>query len=88
MISEPPLTVIDTSCCNISVLFQSFFGHNDDCSNLIKLMVSICSFRRVYCLMKGKKWVGSFSDLRSVPCQLQTVLSILEYWSTPGSVMR
>ena len=27
----PPL-VLDTSCCNISLLFQSFFEHNDDLS--------------------------------------------------------
>ncbi len=30
MKSEPPLPVFDISCCNISVIFQTFFGHNDD----------------------------------------------------------
>ena len=30
MKSELPLPVLNTSCCNISVLFQTFFGHNDD----------------------------------------------------------
>ena len=34
MKSELPLPVLDTSCCNISVLFQTFFGHNDDCNDL------------------------------------------------------
>ena len=28
--SELPLPVFDTSCCNILVIFQTFFGHNDD----------------------------------------------------------
>ena len=30
MKSALPLPVLYTSCCNISVLFQTFFGHNDD----------------------------------------------------------
>ena len=30
MKTELPLPVLDTSCCNILLLFQSFFRHNDD----------------------------------------------------------
>ena len=43
-------------------LFFSFF------------IVGIRSFRQVYCLINGKKWVGSFSDISSVPYQLLFIL--------------
>ena len=35
-----PLPVLVTSCCNMSVLFQTFFGHNDDwCNGLFIILV-------------------------------------------------
>ena len=40
-----------------------------DCAQK-SFIVGIRSFRQVYCLINGKKWVGSFSDISSVPYQL------------------
>ena len=40
--SELPLTVLITSCCNISVLFKTFFGHNYDWILMMILLFQVC----------------------------------------------